>query len=77
MQTTSESLTQLILNQLAGGEMRLLVLVVGIRKSLSGAVFKGDLSARVESALRTLVAAKTVVVDEGTYSLSPVLPSVG
>jgi hypothetical protein len=69
MKTTPATLSQLILDQLAGGEMRLLVLVVGIRKSLGGAVLKGDLSARVESALRTLVSSKKVVNEGGVYSL--------
>ena len=72
MRTPSETLSQLILKQLAGGEMRLLVLVVGIRKSLKGSIIKGDLSARVQSALRTLVASKSVVNDDGVYSLCAV-----
>jgi hypothetical protein len=77
MRTYSKPLGQLILNQLAGGEMRLLVLVVGVRKALGGSAVKGDLSARVQSALRELVASKSVVNDDGVYSLSPVLPSLG
>jgi hypothetical protein len=75
MKTTPATLSQLILNQLAGGEMRLLVLVVGIRKSLDGAVLKGDLSARVESALRTLVASKKVVNEGGVFSLWAIKPT--
>jgi hypothetical protein len=71
MQTTTENLNRLILDQLGGGEMRLLVLVVAIRKSLGGTGIKGDLSARVQSALRSLVASKSVVNDDGTYSLNP------
>ena len=71
MQTTSENLNQLILDQLAEREMRLLVLIVGVRKSLGGSTIKGDLAARVQSALRSLVASKSVVDDDGAYSLSP------
>jgi hypothetical protein len=75
MNITSDSLTQLILDQLSAGEMRLLALVVGIRKSLRGVSIKGDLSARVQSVLRTLVASKSVVDDNGVYSLSPAVPA--
>lgn len=71
MQTISEPLSELILTQLAHGEMRLLVLVVRIRKSLGGSIIKGDLSARVLSALRGLIASKSVVNTDGVYSLSP------
>jgi hypothetical protein len=70
MQTTSENLNQLILDQLGQGEMRLLGLVVAIRRSLGGMGIKGDLSARVQSALRTLVASKSIVNDDGAYSLN-------
>jgi hypothetical protein len=77
MRTPSETLSRLILNQLAGGEMRLLVLVVGVRKGLGGNVFKGDLSARVQSVLRGLVASNFVENHDGVYSLSPVLPHLG
>jgi hypothetical protein len=69
MRTPSEPLTELILKQLAGGEMRLLVLIVGIRKSLGGTFLKGDLSSRVQTALRSLIAAKSVVDTDGMYSL--------
>jgi hypothetical protein len=76
MRILPETLSQLILEQLAGGEMRLLVLVVGIRKNLKGSAIKGDLSARVQAALRILVSAKTVVNHDGVYSLwtAPVSP---
>lgn len=70
MRTTSKTLSQLILDQLAGGEMRLLVLVVGIRKSLGGSAIKGNLSARVQSALRALITSKAVENSEGVYSLT-------
>ena len=69
MRTTSETLSQLILKQLAGGERRLLVLTVGIRKSLTGSVLKGDLTARVQSALRSLESSKAIVNHDGVYSL--------
>ncbi|HET6252251.1 MAG TPA: hypothetical protein VFE47_31485 [Tepidisphaeraceae bacterium] len=72
MRIPSETLSQLILKQLAGGEMRLLTLVVGIRRSLKGAMVKGDLSARVQSALRGLIASKCVVDEDGVYSLAAV-----
>jgi len=57
--------------------MRLLVLVVGVRKALGGITVKGDLSAQVQSALRGLVASKSVVNDDGVYSLSTGLPNLG
>ena len=56
MKISSLALNQLILAKLAGGEMRLLSLVVGVRKSLGQSQVKGDLSARVQSALRDLIA---------------------
>ena len=77
MRTHSKPLSQLILDQLSGGEMRLLVLVVGVRKALGGITVKGDLSAQVQSALRGLVASKSVVNDDGVYSLSTGLPNLG
>jgi hypothetical protein len=59
----------LILEQLSHREMRLLSLVVAIRKGLSGTEgFKGDLSAAVKSALRTLVLSKDVVDVGGLYA---------
>jgi hypothetical protein len=69
MRIPPETLTQLILDQLAGGEMRLLVLIVGIRKDLKGSGVKGDLSARVQTALRGLVASKSIVNHDGVYTL--------
>ena len=69
MRIPRETLSQLILDQLAGGEMRLLGLVVCIRKTLGGSAIKGDLSARVQSALRTLIASKSVTDHDGVYSL--------
>jgi hypothetical protein len=65
-------ISQLILEQLAGGEKRVLSLVVSICKVLrrSEAV-KGNLSTTVKSALRTLVASRAIVDVDGVYSLSP------
>jgi hypothetical protein len=76
MQTTPDTLRKLILNQLAGGEMRLLVLVVGIRRNLQGVVIKGDLSERVQCTLRDLIASRHIVNDDGVYSLSKVFPGL-
>jgi hypothetical protein len=73
MRIPPDTLSQLILSQLAGGEKRLLVLIVGIRKDLKGSAVKGDLSARVQSALRTLMASKSIVNHDGVYSLSNAL----
>lgn len=56
MRASALDLTQLILTHLAGGEMRLLVLVMGIRKRLGVNGIKGDLSASVRAALRKLIA---------------------
>jgi hypothetical protein len=61
----------LIVDQLAQGEMELLRLVVCIRRTLGLESPKGDLPAMVKSALRTLIASKTVVDHDGRYSLSP------
>ncbi len=69
MQIPPATLSQLILRELAGGEKRLLVLIVGIRKNLKGSAVKGDLSARIQTALRSLVASKSIVNDDGVYSL--------
>ena len=70
MRTPPDTLRRLILSQLAGGEMRLLVLVVGIRKNLQGLVIKGDLSDRVQSVLHGLVASRCIINTDGVYSLS-------
>jgi hypothetical protein len=61
----------LIVEQLARGEMEVLSLVVAVRRTmLLTESPKGDLASMVKSALRTLVAAKTVVDHDGRYSLS-------
>jgi hypothetical protein len=61
-----------IIDQLSAREMGVLSLVVAVRRTLgSSEKLKGDLSAMVKSALKTLVAGKRVVEDDGRYSLSP------
>jgi predicted RNA-binding protein YlxR (DUF448 family) len=71
MRTAKASIGQLIIDQLAHGDMRMLVLVVALRKTLGrGAYIKGDLSSVVMVALRKLIATKVVVDSEGTYSLN-------
>ena len=64
------SVSQLILDQLAVREMRLLALTVAVRKTMSRTVvFKGDLAETVKAALRKLVLSKAVDSVEGVYSL--------
>jgi hypothetical protein len=72
MSTVAMPIEQLILDQLAHGEMRLLTLVVAIRKTqgrFEG--MKGDLSATVKSGLRNLISRKVVADVDGMYLLSP------
>jgi hypothetical protein len=70
MSLSAERISQLILDQLARGEMRVLSLVVAIRKSLAGSeTVKGDLTAAVKSNLGKLIASKTVCEFEGIYAL--------
>jgi len=72
MPIPANQIHQLILDQLALGERRVLSLVVAIGRVLSrsgGA--KGDLTAMVKSALRTLVSTQMVVDVDGMYSLAP------
>ena len=62
----------LIVDQLARREMEVLALVVAVRRSMGLTESpKGDLAAMVKSALRTLVASKTVLDHDGRYSLAP------
>ena len=69
--TIPNQIQSLIVNHLSEREMGALSLVVAIRRNLSGSAnVKGDLSANVKSALKSLVAAKTVVDDDGRYSLA-------
>jgi hypothetical protein len=64
-------ISTLIVDQLAGGEKRILGLVVAVRKSLGrGGMVKGDLSQMVKSALRRLIASEAVVEVDGVYSLA-------
>jgi len=75
MRTAKISISQLIVDQLSLGEMRMLVLVVALRKTLgAGAHIKGDLSSVVVVALRKLIASNVVVDSEGTYSLNRLKP---
>jgi hypothetical protein len=61
----------IILDELARGERRVLSLVVAVGRELDrGEAVKGDLTATVKSALRTLVASKAVVDEDGMYSLA-------
>jgi hypothetical protein len=72
MPNYASRISQLILDQLAVGERRVLSLVVVIGKVLSRTeTFEGDLTAMVKSALRTLVEAGAVVDVDGLYSLAP------
>jgi len=63
-------INSLIINQLAGGEKRVLSLVVAVRNAL-GASSKGDISGMVKSALRKLVASGAITDADGMYGLSP------
>jgi hypothetical protein len=61
-----------VVDQLTGGEKRLLSLVVAVRRTLGQSEkVKGDLSDIVKTALRGLVASETVVHVDGVYVLSP------
>ena len=65
-----ERIDRLVLAQLAHREMRLLTLTVSVRKALTGSPpFKGDLSRAVTLALRRLVATRSVLENDGVYSL--------
>jgi hypothetical protein len=71
MRTANASISQLIIDQLGTGEMRILSLVVALRKTMGRTMcIKGDLSSIVKVALRKLVATKVVLDSEGTYSLN-------
>jgi hypothetical protein len=64
-------ISDLVVDQLSRREMRLLSLVVAVRKGLTTSEgFKGDLTVSVKTALRELVAAQTVVDEDGIYSLA-------
>jgi hypothetical protein len=70
MEIPASRISQVILQQLKGGEKRILTLVVSVGKALrdSGGV-KGDLMQQVKTALSGLVASDQVVNFEGLYSL--------
>ncbi len=66
----AEQLDGVILKQLAGGEMRMLVLLVSVRKALAGSIpIKVNLPRLVAAALRKLVAAKSISDTDGVYSI--------
>ena len=70
--TSSNLIPSLIVEQLGGGEKRMLSLVVAVRKAHGrSGIVKGDLSVKVKSALHKLVLSKVVVEVDGMYSLSP------
>jgi hypothetical protein len=72
MPNYASRISQLILDQLAVGERRVLSLIVVIGKVLSRTeTVEGDLTAMVKSALRTLVEARAIVDADGLYSLAP------
>jgi hypothetical protein len=63
--------SQLILEQLAIGERRVLSLIVSVSKAMNrDGGGKGNSSALVRSALSALVKARTIVEVDGMYSLS-------
>ncbi len=71
MAISAARISELIIEQLARREMRVLSLTVAIRTGLGSANgIKGDLGTTVKSALRNLVASKAVVDNEGTYALA-------
>ena len=73
MMNYASRISQLVLDQLAIGERRVLSLVVAIGKALSReGAFKGDLTGMVKSALRALVQSRAIVEADGWYSLAAV-----
>ncbi len=70
MQISSIRFGQMILDELASGDKRVLSLTVAIRRACdrTGPV-KGNLSGMVTSALRKLVVAGMIVDMDGAYSL--------
>jgi hypothetical protein len=72
------SVSDLIVEQLGLGEMRILSLVVALRKKMGGSAHvKGDLSSIVNVALRRLITSKVVVEKDGTFLLSRVKITAG
>ena len=75
---SSNRIRSLVIDELAGGEKRLLSLVVAVRRSLGRSDnVKGDLSDIVRAALRQLVASDAVVQVDGVYVLSPRVKAAG
>jgi hypothetical protein len=67
----SSRVSQVILEQLAGGERRVLSLTVSVRNVLrESGTFKGDLATTVGAELRRLVQSRTIVDRDGWYSLA-------
>ena len=73
---TLDRIEKLIVDRLACNEMRLLALLVAVRRAMAGEVFKGDLPRAVDTALKRLVASRTVIDAEGVYFLAPVAGAV-
>ena len=72
MATHTMSIDQLVLNELAGGERRVLSLTVAVRHMVDRAEgMKGDLPGAVKASVRKLVAARLIRDEDGVYSLSP------
>ena len=67
-----DQISSVIVKELAAGEKGILALTVAVRRTLGGSDKpKGDLSQMVKSTLRKLVASRTIVDDDGRYSVSP------
>ena len=72
MSPQTTAIADLILRDLAGGEKRILSLIVAVRKSAGSAAWaRGGLKERVASTLRKLVSSKAIVDVDGLYSLAP------
>jgi hypothetical protein len=71
MALTANRINELVLDQLATEEKRLLALTVAVRKGLGESQrVRGDLSQSVKLCLRKLVASKQVIDMDGVFSLS-------
>ena len=71
MSLPTTPMNELILNQLAQGEKRVLTLTVAVRKSLgTNERIKGNLADIVKASLQKLIASKAVVEVDGTYTLA-------
>jgi len=77
MASLNVPITDLVLSQLAAGEMRMLSLVVAVRRRLEpGDRITGDLSAVVKTAIRKLVLSKAVTESDGVFSITPIVTPV-